>query len=217
MIAPQPGKDLRMRTRTASFVLVWLAAAGCNAGSPASPGFDGAPGDGGVPSPEAAAPDGGPEAATDDAGEDAGGSDADAEAGYAVCPEAMDATFGSIYGEILSPEAGSCGAVGFGCHSTIGARTAGSKLDFSLDASAVYAELLGDGGGYPATNAAGDAGHVVLRVAPGDAGASMLYIKLTLTQGSPLYGAGMPLYTPGSICPPALEAIKQWIDTGAAR
>jgi hypothetical protein len=166
---------------------------------------------------EAAALDGEPEAQSD-ASEDGGASDADAEAGYAVCPETLDATFGSIYGEILSPASGSCGAVGFGCHSTIGAKTSGNKLDFSLDASAVYAELLGDGGsGYPATNVAGDAGGTIMRVVPGDAGASMLYIKLTLTQYDPRYGAGMPLYTPGSICPPALAAIKQWIDTGAGR
>jgi hypothetical protein len=216
MIAAPAGKDVRMRRRATSVVLVWLATAGCNTGSPASPRFGSAGADGESPTTDAAAPDAEPEEAGD-ASEDAGESDGDAEAGYAVCPDALEASFGSIYGEILSPEGGSCGAVGYGCHSTIGAKTAGSKLDFSLDASTVYAELLGDGGGYPATNAAGDAGHVVLRVAPGDAGASMLYIKLTLTQTSPLYGAGMPLFTPGSICPPPLDAIEQWIDMGAAR
>lgn len=190
--------------------------AGCNTGSPASPGVDASTSDGGVEASEAAAPDGDADGATD-ASEDGGESDADAEAGYAVCPEGLDATFGSIYGEMLSPEAGTCGATGFGCHSTSGARSSGNRLDFSLDAAAVYAELLGDGGGYPSTNVAGDAGGIVLRVAPGDAGASMLYIKLTLTGSDPRYGAGMPLFTPGSICPPALEAVKQWIDTGAAR
>lgn len=190
-----------------------LATVACNDGSPASPRVDASLSDAEIEASPTDSP-GEENEGTTDAGED--GDAGDAEAGYAVCPEALDATFGSIYGSILSPEGGSCGAVGFGCHSTIAAQENKSQLDFSLDAAAVYAELLGDGGGYPASNIAGDAGHVVLRVAPFDAGASMLYIKLTLTGNDPRYGAGMPLYTPGSICPPALEAIKQWIDTGAA-
>jgi hypothetical protein len=198
---------------SAGRLVLMLLAAGCSAGSPASPRVDASTGDGGV---DAAAPEGGADGETD-ASQDGSANDADAEAGYAVCPEALDATFGSIYGEILSTQSGSCGAVGYGCHSTVGAKTTGNQLDFSLDAAAVYAELLGDGGGFPATNVNGDAGRTILRVAPGDSGASLLYIKLTLTQDDPRYGAGMPLDTPGSICPPALAAIKEWIDTGAAR
>lgn len=202
-----------MRRGSLVLLVTSLGTGACNGGSPASPRLDASLPDG---EGEASGPDGAVDEnqGTNDAGED--GDAGDGEAGYAVCPEALDASFGSIYGSILSPEAGSCGAVGFGCHSTIGAQESRNMLDFSLDASAVYAELLGDGGGYPARNIAGDAGHVVMRVAPFDAGASMLYIKLTLTQNDPRYGAGMPLYTPGSICPAALEAIRQWIDTGAA-
>jgi hypothetical protein len=106
------------------------------------------------------------------------------------------------------------------CHSTSGASAttgAGNLLDFTLDASAVYHELLGaDGGGQRATNVNGTA--KVLRVVPGDAGASMLYIKLTLlTNNDPHYGAGMPLGAAGSVCPAAVDAIKTWIDKGAAR
>ena len=196
-----------------SFLVGLLSTVACNGGSPASPRLDASFGDVEIDSSEADAPDGENEGATD-ASED--GDAGDAEAGYVVCPEEIDATFGSIYDSILSPEGGSCGAVGFGCHSTLAAKENKSNLDYSLDAAAVWAELLGDGGGYPAANIAGDAGHVVLRVVPFDAGASMLYIKLTLTGYDPRYGAGMPLNTPGSICPPALEAIKQWIDLGGA-
>jgi hypothetical protein len=137
---------------------------------------------------------------------------------YAVCPDAMAPTFPSIFGVMLSTS--SCG-VGdrYDCHSSTGALPkaeggTGSLLDFSPDAATVYAELLGDGGGYPATNVDGDAGGVVLRVAPGDASASLLYIKLTLpTQSDPRYGLAMP--PAGLVCPTALDAIKVWIDEGA--
>ena len=125
----------------------------------------------------------------------------------------MDASFSAIYTRMLATA--SCGDQSVACHSTVGATRTRSLLDFTLDASAVYAELLGDGGGEPATNPCGDAGRVLLRVVPYDAGASLLYIKLTLTSCDPRYGAGMPLFTPGSVCPPTLEALKTWIDDGA--
>lgn len=144
------------------------------------------------------------------------GEDVDAGPTYAVCPDAMDASFESIYVRMLAAGVTTCGSAGLGCHSTFSAKQNGNLLDFSLDASAVYGELLGDGGGFPATNIAGDAGGV-LRVVPGDPDASMLYIKLTLTTGGSPYGAGMPLYTPGSVCPAAVDAVRQWIAGGAAR
>jgi hypothetical protein len=214
MMGSRADNDLGTRGRSPQLALAVLAAAACQACSPSTSGEASARGDSGT--------DG--HATTGRDAETEGGTDAsdvadakDAEAGYAVCPDGLDASFGSIYGAMLSTQAGSCGAVGFGCHSTLSAKTTGSRLDFSLDAAAVYAELLGDGGGFPATNVAGDAGGTVLRVVPGDAGASMLYIKLTLTKDDPRYGAGMPATAPGSICPPALQAVKAWIDTGAAR
>jgi hypothetical protein len=115
---------------------------------------------------------------------------------------------------------GSCGVSGaFDCHSSTGALPraqggTGSLLDFSLDAAAVYAELLGDGGGYPSTNVNGDAGRLVLRVAPHNAHASLLYLKLALpTETDPRYGTAMP--PTGLVCPPALDAVKTWIDDGA--
>jgi hypothetical protein len=102
------------------------------------------------------------------------------------------------------------------CHSKTGSIAAGNHLDFTAGANGVYKEFLGDGGGQQATNAQGDV--QVLRVVPGDAGASMLYIKLTLKGvNDPHYGAGMPLTDPGSICPEALDAVKTWIDQGAKR
>jgi hypothetical protein len=198
-----------MRSQPFRALIVALVATGCDAGSPAGPS---------LPDAEPAI-DAGAEASADatlDSAPDSPG-DADGPPGYAVCPDGMVATFDSIYTEMLSTVA-YCGAKGFGCHSTISASQTGSKLDLSLDASAVYEELLGpDGGGYPATNIGGDAGRAVLRVVPGDAGASMLYIKLTLkTSNDPRYGGGMPNFAPGSICPPALDAVKQWIADGAA-
>jgi hypothetical protein len=146
------------------------------------------------------------------------------EAGYAVCPSGMTATFDSIYSLMLSTGSTqldgqqSCGAnVQNSCHSTSGSGLNGndSLMDFSLDASAVYAELL-----KPSTNI-GDpnnpgADFHPLRVAPYDAGASMLYIKITLdTSSSPLYGSGMPYTAPGSVCPAAAAAVEDWINQGA--
>jgi hypothetical protein len=158
----------------------------------------------------AAASPGGPVAATD-----AGA--AGEETGFAVCPPALDATFTSILNTILQTP--SCGTnVTGNCHSASGSASSGTGnlLDFTLDAGGVYAELVGDGGGAPSTNIAGSAGHIP-RVAPFDAGASMLYIKLTLTtRADPRYGSGMPLTAPGSVCPATLDAVKAWIDNGAA-
>jgi hypothetical protein len=138
---------------------------------------------------------------------------------YAVCPDAMAPSFSSLFARMLSTR--SCGVTAqFDCHSTSGALPraqggTGSLLDFSLDAATVYTELLGDGGGYPSTNVQGDAGRIVLRVAPGDADASMLYIKLALpTETDPRYGLAMP--PTGLVCPTALDAVKAWIDDGGA-
>jgi hypothetical protein len=187
---------MRGATLPALVSLVALAS-GCNEGSPASPAFDGG-----------------------------GGGDAtlrsDAEV-FAVCPDAVDATFGSIYTLMLNTPSSQTGCGTSNpttCHSTSGSKSTGSLLDYSLDASAVYAELLGDGGGHPAANVDDFSNHV-LRVVPGDAGASLLYIKLTLdgsvpADGGPLiYGQGMPLSTPGSVCPAAVQAVADWINAGA--
>jgi hypothetical protein len=131
----------------------------------------------------------------------------------------MAATFPSILTQMFATA--SCGVNNaFDCHSTTGALPrkdggTGSLLDFSLDAAAVYAELLGDGAGSPSVNIDGDAGAEILRVAAGDAEASLLYIKLALpTATDPRYGKAMP--PTGLVCPPALDAVKAWIDLGAA-
>jgi hypothetical protein len=138
---------------------------------------------------------------------------------YGACPDGMTADFPSILTRMLATT--SCGvARAYDCHSSTGALPradggSGSLLDFSLDASAVYRELLGDGSGYPSTNIAGDAGAVVLRVAPGDAQASMLYIKLALSKPmDPRYGQAMP--PTAAVCPAVLTAVAGWINDGAA-
>jgi hypothetical protein len=145
------------------------------------------------------------------------GGTAEAEAGPSACPD-LQPTFSSFLTKVASTS--TCGTnMQFNCHSSSGAGVmgTGNLLDFTLDAGAVYTELLGpDGGGAPSTNLAGNAGHIP-RVVPGDAGASMLYIKLTLTSSSdPKYGSGMPLTAPGSLCPAVTDAVKTWIDQGAA-
>jgi hypothetical protein len=135
------------------------------------------------------------------------------EAGFAVCPEGMTATFDSIYTQMLSTA--SCGSGLDTCHSTAAAKSI-NGLDYSLDEQGVYLELVGDGGGVLSYNIAG-AAKGVLRVDPGDAGASMLYIKLTLDGGTnPLYGSGMPQSDPGSVCPAAVSAVATWINAGAS-
>jgi hypothetical protein len=173
-----------------------LLATACNTGSPASPTFESSPF---------------PDATTEEV--DAG----EAGAVYAVCPPGIDASFGSIYGLMLSSTA-SCGGNNDNCHSTVGAVNNESHMDFSLDAGGVYVELLGpDGGGQISQNV--DSPNVkVLRVDPGDAGASMLYIKLITTSSlDPNYGSGMPLTDPGSVCPATVQAVKDWINAGAAK
>jgi hypothetical protein len=177
-------------------LLVFLVALvpACDEGSPASPTYEGV-----------------------EAGQEQ-------EASYAVCPTGMTATFDSIYSLMLSNGSTqldgqqSCGAnVAGNCHSTSGSGLNGndSLLDYSLDAGAVYAELLKPSSNIGDPSNPGADFHP-LRVAPYDAGASMLYIKITLdTSSSPLYGSGMPYTAPGSVCPAAVQAVEDWINQGA--
>jgi hypothetical protein len=177
----------------AAAAAIAACASACDAGEPASP-TNGLP----VPTGTPPTPDGGP---------------GDSGPAYAVCPDGMDASFGSILTKMFATQ--SCGVSMSACHSELGAVMAGS-LDYSAEAGTVYEELLGDAGkGQPAKNVQGLATGLV-RVVPGDASASYLYIKLTLTKTKDKqYGDGMPQLTPGSVCPEALEAVKAWIDDGA--
>jgi hypothetical protein len=164
---------------------------------------------------DSAAP--GSDAGPQDAGASSDATDAESDGSYSVCPPGISATFSSILTTMLATS--SCGTNrGALCHSAAGAAPTGTGnlLDLSADASAVYEELLGpDGGGAWAANIAGSA-HVQ-RVVPGDASASFLYIKLTLKAlVDPQYGQVMPSGYPGAVCPEALDAVKQWIDQGAA-
>jgi hypothetical protein len=179
------------RAAAALISLASLAAAGCGSGgSPAAP-----PSTQGELS-DASAP---PEDASLDAGV------------FAICPPGLDASFNDLLTRVMATTG--CGTNNqASCHSTRGASNAGDFLDFTLDASAVYHELVG----VKSANVSSVSGVQPLRVAPGDAGASLLYIKLTLkTLGDPNYGAGMPQTAPGSVCPEALDAFKTWIDQGA--
>jgi hypothetical protein len=206
----------------AATLVVALGLTACDSGTPAVPTAAPPRDASAAPEPVADA-----SAGADASGEAGGGStdgsiddatvSADSQTSYVVCPPGLDASFGSIYARMLARPFPYCGWGSSGCHSTLAATQGGSVLDFSLDASAVYGELLGpDGGGSPAANIAGDAGGTILRVVPGDAGASFLYVKLILTRTNSPYGSGMPLDTPGSVCPEALGAVRQWIDNGAA-
>jgi hypothetical protein len=183
----------------------------CNSGSPAQPtlqsGADATLGD----------------AAESDAPQDGGAVSTPApDTGtvfvYGLCPDAMAPTFPSILTQMFATA--SCGTNStYDCHSTSGALPkneggTGSLLDFSLDAAAVYEELLGDGGGHPSVNIEGEAG-AVPRVVPGDPDASLLYIKLAMpTASDPRYGLAMP---PNILpCPATLDTVRAWIADGAA-
>lgn len=142
---------------------------------------------------------------------DAAPSDAGTVTSYAVCPPGLDASFADLLTRVMATS--SCGTNNqASCHSTQGAANAGDFLSFTLDAGAVYNELVG----VKSANVSSTTGVQPLRVVPGDAGASLLYIKLTLkTLSDPDYGSGMPQTAPGSVCPEALDAFKTWIDQGA--
>jgi hypothetical protein len=185
--------------RAAALVAVACAVGACSSeGSPASPSFQGGP-----------------------------VLDASSDASYVVCPPGLDASFSDLLNRVMSTQA-SCGtAMPYNCHSPTGATPSGvgnflnlaladSGVEGGLDPAAIYAELVN----HTSTNyLCTDPKSVcqsILRVAPGDAGASLLYIKFTLkTNSNPHYGEGMPLSQPGSICPEALDAFKTWIDQGA--
>jgi len=151
-----------------------------------------------------------------------------ADASYVVCPPGLDASFSDLLNRVMSTQA-SCGtAMVYNCHSPTGATPAGvgSLLNFALvdsgvegglDPAAIYAELVNHTStNYQCTDKPHSVCTSVLRVAPGDSGASLLYIKLTLTTTTnPHYGEGMPLSSPGSVCPEALDAFRAWIDDGA--
>jgi hypothetical protein len=183
----------RSKKDVALAMVIAATLCGCDLGSAATPTFEG---DDVTETPDATLD---------------GGQDGDGTVTYAVCPPGMDASFGSIFGEMLSTDQ-SCGTGHqLNCHSTSGASGpgTGNGLDFSEGGAYAYKELIN----VPSVNLAGQ-GHPI-RVVPGDASASFLYIKLTLKTRDHTYGAGMPVDTPGSVCPAALEAVKTWIEEGA--
>jgi hypothetical protein len=183
-----------------------LGLPGCSSGSPAQPAPTALPADATVNDTAAGPLDSG------------AGADTPAPY-YGICPDAMAPTFPSILTQMFATASCGVGSL-YDCHSPTGSLLrseggTGNLLDFSLDAAAVYAELLGDGGGQPAVNIQGDAGGVLLRIAPGNADASLLYIKVAMSAGfDPRYGLAMP---PTVVpCPAVVETLRAWIDDGAA-
>jgi hypothetical protein len=221
MVAQDVTKRMvRSPTRPVVPALLVCAVTACDVGSPAQPATE--------PTADATVKDAsfGPkdtgavaDSAVDVVVDGAAESAAPPQVVYRLCPDGMAPSFPSIFTQMFATA--SCGAGrSFDCHSTTGALPlseggTGSLLDFSLDAAAVYAELLGDGSGQPAVNLDGDAGGVVLRIAPGNADASLLYIKVSMVAASdPRYGKAMP---PDELaCPAVDDALRAWIDDGAA-
>ena len=199
-------RSVRALSLSIGFSLLAIATSDCSGGAPAHPGLE--------PAADATVGDAGLVVPPGDASADA----AAPAPYYGLCPDAMGPTFPSIVTQMFATA--SCGTnAQFDCHSTTGALSrseggTGSLLDFSLDAATIYAELLGDGSGEPAVNIEGDAGGL-LRVAPGQPDASLLYIKLAMPTGfDPRYGLAMP---PNVLpCPAVLDTVRAWIDDGAA-
>jgi hypothetical protein len=187
---------------SAAGVLACWVAAGCSGqlGDTASPRFEGG-----------ATVD----VTVGDAGAQTDSDGSDGAIGYKVCPDSIDASFGSIESNLL----GTTGCVS-NCH---GQPTQGMMplgyIDFQEDASFVYAELLGDGGGELSVNSESTPPNLPInRVTPFDPDASMLYQKLILTSFSNTYGSGMPLgglNGASSVCPAAVDAVRVWIMEGA--
>ena len=141
------------------------------------------------------------------------------DAGFAICPAGLQTTFDSIRTNVFAK---SCSNSPGSCHSKDGAVNSGG-LDLETDP---YTALLGtDGMGAPGNNISGTfrnaappAPPILRRVVPGDPDHSFIVIKLmTKVRNDPKYGSGMPYPTPGSVCPPTLQAIRDWIQAGAKK
>ncbi len=132
------------------------------------------------------------------AGIDAG-SDAAVDAGQ---PDAGHPTFTSIYNDIIVP---SC----FECHGE--PPPIESNLEMRTQQEA-YGNLVGVVAmGDACSVGPPDGGPLPIRVIPGDAADSLLYLKITNTQKC---GSGMPLDA-DSLTADQILAIKTWIDQGA--
>jgi hypothetical protein len=149
----------------------------------------------------------------------------DGDAGFTCLPAGggcsdagtVPATFSFINANIFQGEG--CTV----CHSA-GAGVSFGSLDLVTDP---YTALVGDGGGACANNILGDfagpgadatsaaCNSYLLLVDPGNYTASMLYIKLGLTQTSALYGEPMPTTAPGETPQSLLDAVQAWIGAGA--
>ena len=134
-------------------------------------------------------------------GNDDGGPIVDAGPGADSGPVdcAIEANFASIYGDLLSDPDG-CAASG--CH---GAAMAG-QLSLGVAADLVYDELLTE-------NVANPAAQQSRRVVENDSAGSFLFVKIA-DDNAP--SGRMPL---GSAALPdcQIDAVRDWIDSGASR
>jgi hypothetical protein len=128
--------------------------------------------------------------------------------GSRTCP-GLQPSYASIDRDLFQVSCGIAGNQAFNCHSTAGAASS-SFLDLSGDP---YPRLVGR----TAVNPLGDLKNLVL-VKPGDPAGSFLIQKLRLTSAfDPHLGSGMPANAPGSICASSVDAVAQWIQSGAVR
>jgi hypothetical protein len=143
------------------------------------------------------------DAAADAAQELDAAAEADAAPDAAGGPDAGTPTFTSIYVDIISPNC-------LNCHSQPLPSDSNLYMGTQQDA---YSDLVnvtaaGEACGVPLFDGAA----LPIRVIPGDAADSLLYLKITNTQHC---GSGMPLDS-DPLSAGQILAIKTWIDQGAA-
>jgi hypothetical protein len=177
------------------------------------------------------APNGGD---TGGGGDSAPGPDTGTDAGFKVCPPGIQPTFTSINANVLQKVCIFCHKANYTDPSgkVFAGGAGGMILTLPVDAGAGDGGDAGDNdGGDAAAPAVGpyaalvnahannfagtDKATYTVRVAPGDPAHSFLPKKLSIKGSDPLYGSGMPLTAPGSVCPETLDAITTWIQNGA--
>lgn len=107
-----------------------------------------------------------------------------------MSPDVLQATFSSIQKNILTPK-----CVNAGCHP-------GGGAPMSLESNVAFMNLV---------NVTSVRYGTLLRVMPGDAENSVLYLKVA---GDPRTGARMPLNL-DALSNDKIEAIREWINQGA--
>ncbi|AKV03273.1 hypothetical protein AKJ09_09936 [Labilithrix luteola] len=129
------------------------------------------------------------------------GADADAQRSQVVDASDIDApTFTQIYTTIISVRCAPCHTTPEGIGTQVGQldmTTQNAAYMNLVDAAAAGASCAGDG----------------VRVVPGDAAASLMFLKVDLTDPAPC-GSKMPLGGP-PLAPDEVTQIQDWINAGA--